>query len=117
MRIYKLFNMIVRVTISDGNNVLKLSIAESTCEQVCDLTTNIFASHVITSKSKGVGKLRAVSVRIDELDNKTDRMRKVSRTISLKDITINETHERLLDAVNECERQSIIERAKEYTND
>lgn len=117
MRIYKPLNMIVRVAISDGANVLKLSIAESTCLQVCDLTANIFASHVITSKVKGVGKLRAVSVRIDELDNTTDRMRKVSRTISLKDITINEAHERLINAVNECERQSIIERAKQYMND
>ena len=109
--------MIVRVAISDGINVLKFSIAESTCEEVCDLTCRLFASHVITSKFKGVGKLRSVSVRIDELDNKTDRMRKVSRTISLKDIAINDAHERLLDAVNECERQSIIERAKKYTND
>ena len=109
--------MIVRVAISDGTNVLKFSIAESTCIQVCDLTSNLFASHVITSKVKGVGKLRAVSIRIDELDNKTDRMRKVSRTISLKDITINNAYERLLDAVDECERQSIIERAKQYTND
>lgn len=117
MRIYKPLNMIVRVAISDGNNVLKFSIAESTCIQVCDLTANIFASHVITSKVKGVGKLRAVSIRIDELDNRVERMRKVSRTISLKDITINNAYERLLDAVDECERQSIIERAKQYTND
>lgn len=117
MRIYKPLNVIVRVAISDGTNVLKFSIAESTCEEVCDLTANIFASHVITSKCKGVGKSRAVSIRIDELDNTTDRMRKVSRTISLKDITINDAYERLLDAVNECERQSIIERANQYMND
>lgn len=117
MRIYKSIKTVVRVTLSDNEKTIKFSIAESNCLEVCEMVSKELGENVLNIKHKGVGKMRDVSIRIDELDNSTEQMRKVSRTISLKDITINEAHERLINAVNEYERQSIIERAKQYMND
>lgn len=117
MRIYKSIKTVVRVTLSDNDKTIKFSIAESNCLEVCEMANKEFGENILNIKHKGVGKLRAVSIRIDELDNSTEQMRKVSRTISLINVSINEAHERLVNAVNECERQSIIEMAKRYMND
>ena len=121
MKIYKPQNIIVRVSIEEQNkdtvmeNTIKFSIAESDCNEVCNLIESVFPGNILPTKTgaREIGKNRSVKINVSELDTSGAKLRKVNRTINLQRINATEVGERLIDAVNSAERQSIIQQAKE----
>lgn len=120
MRIYNPQKQVVRVTIEDQNtglimeNTVKFSIAESDCNEVCELIESTFTENILPTiaGAREIGKNRSVKIDVSELDSSGVKLRKVSRTINLQRINATEVGERLISAVNAAEQQAIIRQAK-----
>lgn len=121
MRIYNPQKQVVRVTIEDQNtglimeNTVKFSIAESDCNEVCELIESTFTENVLPTiaGAREIGKNRSVKIDVSELDSSGVKLRKVSRTINMQGVNATELGTRMIEVVNEAERLEIIKRAKE----
>lgn len=110
MKIYKPQGILIRVIISDMNttekNVIKFSIAESTCLEVCALIEKTIPGEILptTRGYRNAGKERTVKVDVSELDSTEGKLRKVSRTINVKGMNAAEVAHVVIEAVNSAER-------------
>lgn len=93
MKIYKPYNKIIRITITDNSynreNIIKFSLVECEFKEVIEMIENIFEEYILDQsiKSRAIGKLRSAKINIDELNSSDIKLKKVSRTISLQNIS------------------------------
>ena len=110
MKIYKPQGILIRVIISDTNtaekNIIKFSIAESTCLEVCALIEKTIPGEILptTRGYRNAGKERSVKIDVSELDSTDGKLRKVSRTINVKGMNATDVAHVVIEAVNAAER-------------